>query len=108
MNSEGQNIAQITWNYGAYPQRIKEVLRLSADANEQLKSVSTFQVSKVETGNKTQTQTIDRKSSHSEPLYYQSIKDENEKTDIEIWMDAKYRYTKSFDENRWSISPYYR
>lgn len=106
MNSEGQNIAQITWNYGEYPQRVKDVLRLTAAANEQLKSVSTFQVSRVETGTKTKTQTIDRKSSYSEPLYYQSVKDENEKTDIEIWTDANYRYTKNFDENLWSIEPH--
>ncbi|MBP7175198.1 MAG: DUF5050 domain-containing protein [Thermoclostridium sp.] len=103
MNPDGQSIAQITWNYGAYPQRIKGVLSSTVKAYEQLKSVSTFQVSKLETGSRTQTQTVDRKSNHTDTIYYQLIKDEKEKTDIEVWTDTKYRYTKSFEEKLWGI-----
>ena len=103
MNTEGQSISQITWSYGAHPSRIKDVLTAASAAYGKLSSISTFQSSRVETGKQTRTQAIDRKSNHANAIYNQNVKDEKEKTAVEVWMDSRYRYSKTPDEKLWSI-----
>ncbi len=103
MNPEGQNIVQITWSYGAYPSRIKDILSSAASAYGSLKSISTFQLSRTEIGKQVQTRTIDHKINHTDSIYYQNIKDDKDKTDLEVWLDSKYRYSKSPEEKLWSI-----
>lgn len=103
MNTEGQSITQITWSYGSNPSRVKDVLSSVSSAYGKVKNISTFQIARAETGKQTITQTIDRKSNHTDSIYYQNIKDEKEKTDLEVWMDSQYRYSKTPDEKLWSI-----
>lgn len=103
MNPEGQKISQITWSYGAYPTRIRDVLTAVSSAYSKLNSISTFQMSRVDTGKQTHSQIIDRKSNYTDSIYYQNIKDEKENTSLEVWIDSSYRYSKTPDEKLWSI-----
>lgn len=103
MNPEGGNIIQVTWLYGPYQSRIKDILSSVESAHKSLKSISTFQVSKDETGKQIRSQTSDRKINRQDVISYESIKDEKEQTVYEVWVDNRYTYFKNSEEKLWNI-----
>lgn len=103
MNPEGGNITQVTWSYGPYQTRLKEILSSVESAHKSLKSYSTFQISKDETGKQIRSQTSDLKVNRQEVISYENIQDEKEQTDYEVWVDDRYIYSKYSDERLWNV-----
>lgn len=103
MNPDGDSIAQMTWNYGPFPSRIREILNSVESAHLDLKSISTFQISKDESGKQTRSQTTDRKINLNDVISYEMVKNETDDTSHEVWTDARYIYSKDDDEKLWDI-----
>ncbi|NLN65319.1 MAG: DUF5050 domain-containing protein [Clostridiaceae bacterium] len=101
MNPDGENIEKIVWEYNTYYSRVKKVLSETASAHSSLNSISTFQVSQLKTKEQSQTIASEHKINQTDSLYYQVI-EEND-TDLEIWMDYKYIYSRRYDEKTWGI-----